>query len=706
MNPANLRASVPPAGNSVLAHRLRLAVAPPWWLTFVTYGLRYLAAGLVGFSVTALCFSPFSRPFDGFTAIGVAAGVAVSALLGTWLARLDPRVFRWLAARVNHAPALASQFRDWNDLTGRLAASPYQVRSGGGVVREQDHVFLGTVSGTRWPVLYDVSRPKHCLFTGATSSGKTHRVMLPAALQLLRRRAASLCVIDLKGDKALFFKLATECRRAGVNFRWVNLDPGSSYVFNPLTQRFFERLSEDAQVQMIAQALGLDGQGRQEDVFFSDLNERTLRRFYRAARPRSFRALLDVIERPGAAGEANVTAREWELAMHLRSALDRLTAALPLNAEAVGPGVTAEMLSGAIDLDDVLAAPEVIYFYLPTTLQRAAGRACARLAVQSLVAAARSYAGPRVPVHVFVDEFQEVIGTAAVDGLLRQARDFGLSFWLACQQLSALRQGQHDSLDSVTGNVALQVHFTATDRTGHEHLIRLSGEASRWLRGEADTADGVRGQLREAVRPRLDGEDVAVLNATQELAAAVFSPHTPLAPFRHAFFLRTGFAMSAREYERYRGMPFPHPTRFTVFNRLRALPERPAEPPVVVAPPPPAQWPVPPQTPERPPAPPAESTPTAAAETPPVSPPQPPPEAGTPPGGAVPPPTPAPDRRGGKPRQRPKGKPPAAPPVPPPAAPNPDLANYLKQLRLEDAQAAAGRPQQTKSDSPPGSRTG
>ena len=236
-------------------------------------------------------------------------------------------------------------------------------------MRECDHIFLGTVNGTRWPFLFDISKPRHVLLTGASDSGKTHRVFLPAALQILRRRTASIAVIDLKGDKALFMAFASEARKQGVNFRWVNLDTGSSYIFNPISQTGFERLGEDAQVQLIGQALGLDSQGRQEDVFFSDLNERILRRFFRAGRPRSLRSLLEQIEQPGAAGQAEVTAREWELAMHLRSSLDRLSTSVPLNTEAIGPGVTAEMLAGAVDIDDVLSTPQVVYFWLPASLQ-------------------------------------------------------------------------------------------------------------------------------------------------------------------------------------------------------------------------------------------------------------------------------------------------------------------------------------------------
>ena len=191
----------------------------------------------------------------------------------------------------------------------------------------------------------------------------------------------------------------------------------------------------------------------------------------------------------------------------------------------------------------------------------------ARLANQCFVTFARSFVGNRVPLHVFLDEAHEVVGTAAIDGMLRQARDFGLSYWLACQQLSALRAGQHDCLDAITGNVALQMHFSATDRTGHEHLIRLSGQSSRWLSGEADTADGLRTQRRETIETRLTAEDVARLNSVSGFAATLVTPRTPLAPFRHIFFLRTGYAISAQAFRQYRAMPFPHPTRFTVFNR-------------------------------------------------------------------------------------------------------------------------------------------
>jgi hypothetical protein len=700
MNILHLRASLPPRGNSVLAHRLRTDITPLWWLPAVVKWGRIVLTVWFSVQFTRGLIPSFGTPIGLGTLACVLVGIAVFFGLDFWLSRYDPRVLASLSAWVRPVAPLTAEFRDWNDLTTRLAGSDYAVRTPGEPARERDHIFLGAVNGTRWPLLFDISKPRHVLLTGATASGKTHRVLLPAAVQILRRRTASVVVIDLKGDKAMFMKLATEARRLGVNFRWVNLDTGSSYVFNPLTQRFFERLNEDAQVQLIAQSLGLDGQGRQEDVFFSDLNERTLRRFFRAGRPRSLRQLLGQIEQPGAAGNAEVTAREWELAMHLRSALDRLSQILALNAEAVGPGVTAEMLDGAVELDDVLCRPQVVYFWLPTSLQRTTSRAVARLANQALVSAARSYVGNRVPVHVFLDEAQEAVGTAAIDGMLRQARDFGLSYWLTCQQLSALRAGQHDCLDAITGNVALQMHFSATDRTGHEHLIRLSGESSRWLYGEADTADGVRGQRREAVGTRLTAEDVAHLNSVSGLAATLLTPRTPLSPFRHIFFLRTGYAMSAREYQRYRLMPFPLPTRFTVYHpgaeprRVAppAAPQQPARP--VGVPRVPAEPARPSPRPSRPPAPivsPPNSPPAAGNRA--DAPPKPPPSVSD---QVSPPchPTGEPQtdeartkrhakRAGGrvpKSQQQPQ---PRAEDTPP--SPNPDLAKYLEQLRLADA---------------------
>lgn len=718
MDVTDLRAALPPAGPAVLADRLRLDPAPPRWLAPAVRWARLLAVGVFAFRFAVAAFDPFRPPLS-LTALVWAAAVGVGGgwAVNWWVRRYDRAVFHWAAAWVWPNPPLTARFRDWSDVADRLAASAYMFTARGAIVRERDHLFLGTVHGTRWPFLHDVSRPRHVLTTGATSSGKTHRVFLPAATQLIRRRSASVIVIDLKGDKALFYSLAAEARRARIDFKWVNPDVGSSYVFNPLSQRFFDRLAEDAQVQFVGQALGLDGQGRQDDVFFSDLNERVLRRFYRAARPRSFRQLVEAIERPGGAGAAEVTAREWELAMHLRAALDRVAHVLPLNATDVGPGVTREMLAGAVDLDDLLARPQVLYVWLPASLQRATGRAVGRVVNQGVVAAARTYAGDRVPVHVFQDEFQELVGTAAVDGILRQARDFGVSFWLACQQLSALRQGQHDCLDAVTGNVSLQVHFSATDQTGHDHLVRISGETSRWLRGETDTPDGVRNQMREVVRPRLTDEDVARLNAAPgDLAAAVVAPLTPLAPFRHLFLLRTAYAISARHFQRLRDLPFPLPTRFTVFNPP-AVPRANAPAAEGARPEPAAPQPAAPPAQPQIVNPPAPQTPASAPGRPTA--PAPSPHAA---GGASPaaapvfrppaparegpsreavrseaPPTPAPPaglgrgagRRSRKPAPAAGGAAPrAAMPAPEPSG---DLAEYLKRLRLEDA-AGVTRP--------------
>jgi len=359
------------------------------------------------------------------------------------------------------------------------------------------------------------------------------------------------------------FKLAAEATRCGLNFRWLTLDAGhSSYLYRPLQQSFQENLSTSAKVQILAQAMSLESSGRHDEVFFSDMNEMALRRAVERWNPSSFQELRERFARPSAAEELELSPRQFELATHVRASVERLAAPLILNAARPEQGATPEALAAGLQMHDVLARPQIWYLWLPATLERVTARTVARLVMHQLVAAAKVHQGPRVPAVVVIDEFQEVIG-ADTEPLLKQARDKSISFWMAHQQLDDLYQGQRNYLATVTGNIALQIHFRATDTRGREHLIGSSGETIRTLRSVSHGQRSTE-QEREVIVERLSREDIVRLNADPDLAAAYISPCTALCPFQHIFLMRTGFCMGRRAFEGLRRLPWPAGNRFTV----------------------------------------------------------------------------------------------------------------------------------------------
>ena len=129
MNIPNLRASLPPRGKSVLAHRLRIDIVPQSWLPALSRWGRIALVLWFSFQFTVGFLDPFAKPVGVSTLIGVAFGTALFHALNAWLSRFDTRVLTFLAARFHPTTPLVSEFRDWDVLTTRLAASPFVVQA-------------------------------------------------------------------------------------------------------------------------------------------------------------------------------------------------------------------------------------------------------------------------------------------------------------------------------------------------------------------------------------------------------------------------------------------------------------------------------------------------------------------------------------------------------------------------------------------------
>ena len=132
MNIFNLRSSLPPIGNSVLAHRLRIDIAPSHWLTVFGKWGRIALTLWFTFQFIVGCFNPFGKPVGVGSLIAIAIGFALFLGLNMWLSRYDPRVLALLTGWFRPSKPLTSEFRDWNDLTTRLATSSYVVQTSAG----------------------------------------------------------------------------------------------------------------------------------------------------------------------------------------------------------------------------------------------------------------------------------------------------------------------------------------------------------------------------------------------------------------------------------------------------------------------------------------------------------------------------------------------------------------------------------------------
>jgi hypothetical protein len=270
------------------------------------------------------------------------------------------RVISQLGASVTslgHEQLLKPEY--WDAIVGRLHHSHNPV--------EKESLFLGLNAADGAPVLVprDVFK-EHAHLFGDTGSGKSAG-MAALIAQLTRFGDSSIVILDLKADDlALFEGARLEAARAGLPFRWFTNELGrTTYSYNPLAQKFFERLSLYQRTDVLTAAMGLQYGTDYGRGYFSDANAELI---YQALRARpyiaSFAELADAITnlpdnviRPSLRKDAG----------HVHAIVNRLAATDSLNIKA-GDAVPPEVLDQAIDLGEVFAKPQMLYFYLPSAL--------------------------------------------------------------------------------------------------------------------------------------------------------------------------------------------------------------------------------------------------------------------------------------------------------------------------------------------------
>lgn len=471
--------------------------------------------------------------------------------------------------------SLHDEFGSWDRLVERLQHSPNRL--------EREHYFFGAVNGTGQPLLiHDPLVNSHLAVTGATRSGKSSRGILPLMIQAIRRRKHSLWFFDLKGDRAAFGALGTNCRKAKVNFRWFTTESGrSSYVFNPFCQSIWQLLTANQRGQLLLASLSLDfGDTDSGPAYFGSQGERLLgAAFKENPQIASFADLQHVLADPDLREKIGMSRRDFENTGQVQASVTRLASVTALNFSDRAPASEC-----AITIEEMLSKPGVAYFWLPITIESATARTLPRLVIRMLVAAARLRDARGLQTYIVIDEAQETL-QRSMSPVIKQARDLGISVWMAFQNLSDLEAAGQGMSDIVLGNTSIRVFFSATDPTGRAYLSLVSGEFKRTLRGRGksvtETPQGVNvgesSQSSEAISPRLSQEDINYLNATEGLCIVEASPKSGYTRLHHPAFVRTPFFCTAKQFDAYTRTPWPAANRFTVQNNLAVT----SSPPVV-----------------------------------------------------------------------------------------------------------------------------
>jgi hypothetical protein len=379
------------------------------------------------------------------------------------------------------------------------------------------HVYVGAAvaDGIPWLAhqkLFDT----HAHFTGGTGSGKTALLVGPVAYQLIACADSSVVVIDMKGDKALFWGTFIEATRARLPFRWFTLEPGAaSFAFNPFAQAANQRRSVNARAQSLLVALGLyygDAYGK---TFFQSITLDTLTAFIRKFRDiRSFADLARYADEPGSYA---ATKTDQENSQHLRMLLRQLAAVSPLNITGnTRPPARPDVVRDAIDMSDVLRERQVVYFSLPSLEEELTAKSIGKLALYALIHAAQvlNRSGPTVPTYVFIDEFQQICAEN-VKIILEMARSMRVHLLLSHQDVSQLKTVDYDITSTVESCTTVKATLEASSLVAMKQMEAYGG-----------TQRGLTASWTQPVPPGLGETDDDALTPVRSYPRADFEPPT------------------------------------------------------------------------------------------------------------------------------------------------------------------------------------
>jgi TraM recognition site of TraD and TraG len=391
---------------------------------------------------------------------------------------------------------------------------------------EREHLYLGSSIEGDFPVLLHQNLLyRHAHILGDTGSRKTSIGIAPVLTQLIARENCSVIIFDLKGDPALFNAAREEATVAGLPFRWfTNIVGESSYVFNPLAQSHLHRLTTDQLTQGILQALELEhgeGYGRGH---FTALNDVVLGACLRKHRQdtHSFKKLHGFLSSRDNYRNISKDDEDWRQTRQLVNLLDKMAHLGPMNVTAESMKDRPRVIEQQIDMPDVLRTPQVIYFYLSSTLDPRTVSPIAKLAMFALLAAAefRKQVEPRC--FVFIDEFQRVI-SEAMTIFFEQARSKGLHFILANQTISQLNSKGVDITGVIDSCTGFKQSFRVSDQENLKRIIETSGEALyhsvAWTRVVNDAFNEQTPHLLSLAHALRNHRDDTLVNVSEQVAS-------------------------------------------------------------------------------------------------------------------------------------------------------------------------------------------
>lgn len=498
---------------------------------FLATLLRWLAAALVPLSIV---------------------GSASLALLATAL-RDFPEGVSFAASE----PKLTEPER-WRLVVERLQkAEPLELRQ---------QLFLGFHATEHYPVfLPRETLREHASIIGATSAGKTSRVLLPLLSQLMRApdtdRSARgpIVIIDLKGERYFFNAVRDEAERARRPFWYFsNHAHRGSFAFNPVLD-LRELGIPLAQVGSTLHAgLNLEHGTGYGASYFSSVTRNYLAALLELAPDaESIEQLYAARDRLRKLYPRDRERREIEReAAELISHLKALAGRPELN-------VTSRHRDRAcfdarISMKRALEHGAVVYFNLFSKGEEALARFIGSLALECLYAATYRFnedppdggdSKGRRQVYAVVDEFQRIAGRN-FGVFLEQARSAGLSLILAKQSETVI---DPELQDAVQTNTTYRHYFTFRSPDAIAAAGAIFGETAYYSLPTEDFT-----KLSHFLGPRFTPNDLRALSALPGYAASVQETSRDFSQFHgQAIALFSPFHITRDERDAVAAKPLP-----------------------------------------------------------------------------------------------------------------------------------------------------
>ena len=300
---------------------------------------------------------------------------------------------------------------------------------------------------------------------GNPRSGKS-AMMTSLILQVLplvacmRGGGLSIVVLDMKGDRAMFWATYTKAREYGIPVRLLNTMSGYATHLFPVLAQAQWKTSQVQAAELAIEIFGLDYGSDYGRAFFTSQNE-TLARASFASCFRNFREFRRAAE-PNSASERRAS-------LHLLNELEKASEIAPIN---TNPDADDDLRDKMIDIASLFQRPQLIYCFLPDT-ELSTGNFMIARAFMALIRkeAVRHPPGSRLGVWVVGDEADRFLSNHT-EKFLTKAPGFNVGTCLAHQHIGQLRTPDgRDFTRSLSAGTNIKFDFTPSENVEF-HTLR------------------------------------------------------------------------------------------------------------------------------------------------------------------------------------------------------------------------------------------